>query len=54
VAASAVSPGDEQSVREQLLQIIEPISGAVSIVSYEIVSDSKGKVQGYKVLATRD
>ena len=27
--------GDDQSVREQLLQIIEPISGAVSIVSYE-------------------
>ena len=54
VAASAVSPGDEQAVREQLLRIIEPISGAVSIVSYETVSDSKGKVQGYKVLATRD
>ena len=54
VAASAVSPGDEQSVRQQLLQIIEPISGAVSIVSYETVTDSKGKVQGYKVLAKRD
>ena len=54
VAASAVSPGDDQAVREQLLRIIEPISGAVSIVSYETVSDKKGKVQGYKVLAKRD
>jgi endonuclease/exonuclease/phosphatase (EEP) superfamily protein YafD len=54
VAASAVSPGDEQSVREQLLHIIEPISGAVSIVSYEVVSDQKGKAQSYKVLAKRD
>jgi len=54
VAASAVSPGDDQSVREQLLHIIEPISGAVSIVNYERVSDGKGKVQGYKVLAQRD
>jgi hypothetical protein len=54
VAASAISPGDAQSVRDQLLQIIEPISGAVSIVSYEAVSDPKGKVQSYKVLAKRD
>ncbi|MGC2473735.1 MAG: hypothetical protein WA485_05325 [Candidatus Sulfotelmatobacter sp.] len=54
VAASAVSAGDEQSVRDQLLQIIEPISGAVSIVSYEPVSDGKGKVQSYKVLAKRE
>ena len=49
VSANAVSPGDDQSVREQLLHIIEPISGAVSIVSYETVSDRKGQVQSYKV-----
>ncbi len=54
VAASAISPGDDQSVREQLLHIIEPISGAVSIVSYETVFDGKGKAQSYKVLAKRD
>jgi hypothetical protein len=54
VAASAVSPGDDQAVRDQLLHIIEPISGAVSIVSYEPQSDVKGKVQSYKVLAQRE
>jgi hypothetical protein len=54
VAASAVSPGDDRSVREQLLRIIEPISGAVSIVSYETVSDGKGQAQSYKVLAHRE
>lgn len=54
VSASAVTPGDDQSVRDQLLHIIEPISGAVSIVSYETVSDHKGKLQGYKVLAKRE
>ncbi len=54
VTAGAISPGDDQSVRDQLLHIIEPISGAVSIVSYEAVSDGKGKVQGYKVLAERE
>ena len=54
VSASAVSPGGDKAVRDQLLHIIEPISGAVSIVSYEPVSDGKGKVQSYKVLAQRE
>jgi hypothetical protein len=54
VAANAVTPGDDAAVRDQLLRIIEPISGAVSIVSYEVVSDQKGKVQSYKVLAKRE
>jgi hypothetical protein len=54
VSASAVTASDDSSVREQLLRIIEPISGAVSIISYEKVSDNKGKLQGYKVVATRE
>jgi hypothetical protein len=54
VEASAVTPGDDRSVREQLLRIIEPISGAVSIMSYETTTDGKGRVQGYKVLAMRE
>lgn len=54
VAGNAVTAGDEQSVKDQLLRIIEPISGAVSIVSYEAISDHKGSVQSYKVLAKRD
>jgi hypothetical protein len=54
ISASAISPGDYNSVRDQLLRIIEPISGAVSIVSYEPVSDGRGKIQSYKVLAQRD
>lgn len=54
VPANAVTAGDDASVRDQLLRIIEPISGAVSIVSYETVSDHKGKIQSYKVLAKRE
>jgi hypothetical protein len=54
VSASAVSPGNDRSVREQLLRIIEPISGAVSIVSYEPVADRNGTVQGYKVVVKRE
>jgi hypothetical protein len=54
ISASAITPGDDQSVRSQLLRIITPISGAVSIVSYEPVVDGKGRVQTYKVLAKRE
>lgn len=54
VAASAVTPGDAAMVRDQVLRIIEPISGAVSILSCEPVFDNKGKLQSYKVLARRD
>jgi hypothetical protein len=54
VEASAVTPGDEPAIREQLLHIIEPISGAVSILNFEAVSDRKGHVQSYKVTAKRD
>lgn len=54
VSASAVSSNGNQPVREQLLRIIEPISGAVSIISYEPVSDRRGKLQGYRVVAKRE
>ncbi len=54
VEASAISPGDDRAIRDQLLRIIEPISGAVSIVSYETVADGKGKVQSYKVSVRRE
>jgi hypothetical protein len=54
VAASNISPGDDHLVREQLLRIIEPISGAVSIVSYETINDPKGNVQSYRVMVKRE
>ena len=54
VPASALTPGDDQSVRDQLRHIVEPISGAVLIESYETVSDRQGKLQSYKVMATRE
>lgn len=53
IEASAVSLGDDRSVRDQLLKIIEPISGGVSIVQYDAVKDGKGRVQSYKVLVQR-
>ena len=53
IPGSAVSPGADPAVRDQLLRIIEPISGAVSIVKYESVPDQKGKVQSYRVWVKR-
>ena len=54
IEAAAVAGKDDDAVHDQLLEIIEPISGAVSIVSYEPVVDGKGQLQSYKVLAKRD
>jgi hypothetical protein len=54
ISGAAVSPGDDGSVRDQLLKIIERISGAVSIVKYEAVSDRTGKVQSYRVWVKRE
>jgi hypothetical protein len=53
ISASAITPGDESAIRDQLLRIIEPISGEVSIVKYEGVPDRKGQVQGYRVWVKR-
>jgi hypothetical protein len=53
IEASAIAPGDDRSVRDQLLKIIEPISGGVSIVQYDAVRDGRGRVQSYKVLVQR-
>jgi hypothetical protein len=53
IEASAVTTGDATAIREQLLQIIRPISGDVAIVKYEPVSNFKGQVQGYRVWVKR-
>ncbi len=54
ISGAAVSPGSGASVHDQLLKIIEPISGAVSIVKIDVVSDRQGKVQSYRVLVKRE
>lgn len=54
IDGGAVTAGDDRSMRDQMLRIIEPISGGVSIVSFEAVKDGRGRVQSYKVLAKRE
>lgn len=51
--AKAVHPGDDATVRSELLRIIEPISGEISISRFETVKDKKGKVVSYKVWVDR-
>lgn len=45
--------GDDPAVRAQLLRIIEPISGEISIERYERVTDKKGNVVAYRVWVQR-
>jgi hypothetical protein len=54
IDAKAVKFGDDAAVEAQLLRIIEPISGEISISRFERVKDKKGNVSSYKVWASRD
>jgi hypothetical protein len=54
VQASAVNTESGQDIRRQLEQIIEPISGAVSITRYEPVPDAHGHTLSYKVWVEKD
>jgi hypothetical protein len=53
IQAVAVSAKDDAAVREQLLRIIEPIAGEVTIIKYDIERDALGRVQRYKVWVQR-
>jgi hypothetical protein len=54
VEASAISGHDDDAVRSELIKIIEPISGEVSISKIEPVKDRTGRIQTYKVWLQRD
>jgi hypothetical protein len=53
IEASAVQGKDDAQIRRELLRIIEPISGEMTITTYEAVRDGKGNVTAYKVWAQR-
>ena len=53
VDAKAVQGGSDSAVRTQLLRVIEPISGEVTITHYEPQTDRKGHVLAYKVWAEK-
>jgi hypothetical protein len=49
IEGSAVQAKDDAGIRAELLRIIEPISGEVTITKYEPVHDRKGNILNYKV-----
>jgi hypothetical protein len=51
--SAGITAGDDAALRAQLLNIIEPISGQVSLVRYERVADGKGRAQEYRVWVKR-
>jgi hypothetical protein len=54
IDASALTAKNDAALREEMLSIIEPITGAASISSFEPVKDGFGKVQSYKVWVTKE
>ena len=54
IEGSAVIGKDEDAIRAELLRIIEPISGEVSITRYETMRDRTGRILGYKVWAKKE
>lgn len=54
IDAKAVPAGNDAVVRAALLQVIEPISGSVSISRYQKVKDAKGRIVSYKVWVARE
>jgi hypothetical protein len=54
IDASALSAKNDAGLRDQMLAIIEPITGAAAISNYEAVKDSSGHVQSYKVWVEKE
>ena len=53
VDASVVDAQDEAMVRKNLLHVIEPISGRVTLLSTEPLRDSAGRIVAYRAVAVK-
>jgi hypothetical protein len=53
VDASVVDAQDEAMVRNNLLHIIEPISGRVTLLSTEPLRDSAGRIVAYRAVVVK-
>jgi hypothetical protein len=54
IEGSAVAGKDDAAVRHELLRIVEPIAGEVSITRYEAQRDRQGRVLTYKVWVQKE
>lgn len=53
IDAAAVRGQDDAAVQEDLLRVIEPIAGEVTILGFEPLFDDRGRVNAYKVRVQR-
>jgi hypothetical protein len=53
IEANGVQGKDDAAIRAELLSIIEPVSGEVSISKYEVVRDRSGHILSYRVWIQR-
>jgi hypothetical protein len=53
IDAAGVQGKDDDAIRAELLSIIEPVSGEVSISKYEVVRDRSGHILSYRVWIQR-
>jgi hypothetical protein len=54
IEASELNARTESGMRDEMLAIIEPITGAAAISKYEAVKDGSGHVQSYKVWVQKE
>jgi hypothetical protein len=54
IEASALSAKNDAQLKEQMLAIIEPITGAAAISKYEPVKDRSGRIQSYKIWVQKE
>jgi hypothetical protein len=53
IDASAMEGGSDTDIRSDLMHIIEPIAGEVVLLRYEVVRDSKGRIEMYRAWVRR-
>ena len=53
IDAAGIQGTDDDAIRAELLSIIEPVSGEVSISKYEVVRDRSGHILSYRVWIQR-
>jgi len=54
IEGSAITGQEDAVIRAELLRIIEPISGEVTITRYETMRDRAGRILGYRVWAKKE
>ena len=53
IEAAAVSGTHDAEIRKDLMRVVEPIAGEATLMRYEAVRDSKGRVISYKAWIRR-